>query len=141
MSGRATAEESKRDVQTGSQRPRIVSLTVSWCFIAAGLLVAVAPLPARADNNEDSRHGREDNDRGIRAEIAALQAQLASLQSTVSALEGQVSALQKANTGLQNEINSLQTSNAKLQTQVNSPANKQHHAAEPVGQRQERLGA
>ncbi len=42
MSGRATAEESKRDVQTGSQRPRIVSLTVSWCFIAAGLLVAVA---------------------------------------------------------------------------------------------------
>jgi len=113
ISGRATAEESKRGLQTGkeSQRPRIVSLAVSWCFMATGLLVALAPLPALADNNEDSRHGHEDNDKGIHAEIAALQAQLAALQH-------QVNTLQTANTDQQNEINSLKASNTTLQKQL-----------------------
>jgi uncharacterized protein YlxW (UPF0749 family) len=73
----------------------------------AGLLLAVAPLAARADNDEDSRHRREDNDRGIRAEITALQAQAAFSQSTVSALQDQVNKLQTANADLQNEVNSL----------------------------------
>jgi hypothetical protein len=81
ISGRATAEESNRDLQTGkeSQRPRIVSLTVSWCFMAAGLFVALAPMPARADEKSD---------------IAALQAQITTLQSQVNTQQGQITTLQ-----------------------------------------------
>src|SRR5258708_36767469 len=81
ISGRATAEESNRDLQTGkeSQRPRIVSLTVSWCFMAAGLFVALAPMPARADE---------------KADIAALQAQITTLQGQVSTLQTQLDAVQ-----------------------------------------------
>jgi len=75
ISGRATANEVNRDLQTGkeSQRPRVVSLTVSWCFMAAGLFVALAPMPARADNP-----------------LAILQAQVAALQSQVNAQQGQI---------------------------------------------------
>ena len=122
MSDRATAEESDRDLRTGKERSlgRIACSTFFWSLIGAGLFIVLAPMPGRADNDRDIHPGREDNEKGIRAEIAALEAQVASLQSTVSALEGQVSALQKANTGLQNEINGLQTSNAKLQNEVNS---------------------
>jgi uncharacterized protein YlxW (UPF0749 family) len=122
MSGTATANEVNRDLRTGKERSlgRIARSTFFWSLIGAGLFIVLAPMPGRADNDRDIHPGREDNENGIRAEIAALEAQVASLQSTVSALEGQVSALQKANTGLQNEINSLQTSNAKLQNEVNS---------------------
>jgi len=94
ISDRATAEESNRDLQTEkeSQRPRIVSLTVSWCLMAAGLFVALAPLPARADNP-----------------LAVLQAQVAALQSQVTAQQGQI-------TTLQGQVSTLQTQLAKVQS-------------------------
>jgi len=94
ISDRATAEESNRDLQTEkeSQRPRIVSLTVSWCFMAAGLFVALAPMPARADNP-----------------IAVLQAQVAALQSQVTAQQGQI-------TTLQGQVSTLQTQLTKVQS-------------------------
>jgi hypothetical protein len=113
MSGRATADEINRVLRTGKQRSiwRIASLILPGSWMVAGLLVAVAPLPTRAENDEDSRHGHEDNDRGIRAEIKTLQA-------TVSTLQEQVNKLQTANTRLQNEINSLQTSNTTLHSQL-----------------------
>jgi hypothetical protein len=72
--------------------------------MAAGLFIALVPMPARADNDEDSRHGRENDDRGIRAAIAALQSQVTSLRSTVSGLQGQVKSLQNSNTSLQNQL-------------------------------------
>ena len=89
ISGRATAEESNRDLQ--SQRPRIVSLTVSRCFIVAGLFVALAPMPARAENPD----------------IAALEAQVAALQS--AALQGQVNTQQGQITTLQGQVSTLQS--------------------------------
>jgi hypothetical protein len=97
ISGRATAEESNRDLQTEkeSQRPRIVSLTVSWCFMAAGLFVALAPMPARADNP-----------------IAALQAQVAALQSQVNAQQGQITTLQGQVSTLQTQLAAVQSNKA-----------------------------
>jgi hypothetical protein len=110
ISGRAPAAEKNRHSRTGKNRSfwRIASLIFLGSLTAASFFIAVAPLPARAD--EDSRHGHEDN---IHEEIAALQAQVAALQH-------QVNTLQTANSDQQKEINSLQTSNAKLQNQVNS---------------------
>jgi hypothetical protein len=106
ISGRATADEINGGLRTGKEARfwRIASLTFLGPLTVAGLLVVVAPLAVRADNDEDSRHGREDNDRGIRAEITALQAQVASLQSTVSTLQGQVNSLQTSNTTLQSQL-------------------------------------
>jgi hypothetical protein len=75
--------------------------------MVAGFFFALAPLPARADDDKDTR-----------AEIAGLRAQVESLRAAVSALESQVSTLQAGNTTLQNEINSLQTSNTALQSQL-----------------------
>ena len=113
MSGRGTADEISRSYRTGKRRSlwRIASLAFLGSLTVAGLFIASTPLPVRADDDEDSRHGREDNDKGIRAEITALQA-------TVSALQSQVNTLQTANADLQKEINSLQTSNTKLQSQL-----------------------
>jgi septal ring factor EnvC (AmiA/AmiB activator) len=109
--GRATANETNRGLRTGKGRSlwRIVCSMFLSCLTLAGLLVAVAPLPARADNDKDSRHEREDNDRGIRAEIAALKA-------SVSALESQVSTLQTANADLQKEITTLETQLAAVKS-------------------------
>jgi hypothetical protein len=110
ISGTATAKEIKRGLWTGKGRSlwRIACSIIRGCLIAVGLLVAVAPLPARADNDKDKHPGREDNDKGIRAEITALQA-------TVSALQDQVNTLQTANVDLQNEVTALQNqlANAK----------------------------
>jgi hypothetical protein len=113
MSGRATADEINRGLRPakGSKLWRIACSTFLGSLMVAGLIIALAPLPARADHDEDSRHGDEDNHKGIRAEITALQAQLASLESTVSKL-------QTANADQQNEIKSLQTSNAKSDCSV-----------------------
>jgi hypothetical protein len=104
MSGMATADEINRGLQIRKERSfwRIASSIILGSLTVAGLLVVVAPLAAPADNDEDSRHGREDNDKGIRAEITALQA-------TVSALQNQVNTLQTANADLQKEITTLQT--------------------------------
>ena len=115
--GRVTAEEMDRGLRTGKKRSfwRTASLTFLGTLTVAGFFV---PLSARADHDEDSRHGREDNDKGIRAEIAALKAQVATLQSSVSTLQDQVKTLKTANVSQKNEINSLQTSNTTLQKQL-----------------------
>jgi septal ring factor EnvC (AmiA/AmiB activator) len=112
ISGRGTAEESTRDLQTEktekeSQRPRIVSLSVSWCFMAAGLFVALAPMPARAADP-----------------IKVLEAQVAALQSQVNTQQGQI-------TTLQSQVGTLQTSNTTLQSQVTTLQN-QLTVAQPV---------
>jgi hypothetical protein len=112
ISGRATAEESNRGLQTGreSQRPRIVSLTVSWCFMAAGLFVALAPMPARADAKADIA--------ALQAQVKSLQSQLNTQQGQITTLQGQVGSLQRANTTLQGQVGSLQTANTTLQGQL-----------------------
>jgi uncharacterized protein YlxW (UPF0749 family) len=92
--GRATAAEITCGLRTGKKRSfwRTAGLTFLGTLTVAGFFV---PLPALADHDEDSHHGREDNDKGIRAEVAALQAQVASLQTTVSALQDQVNTLRR----------------------------------------------
>jgi exonuclease VII small subunit len=78
--------------------------------MAVGLLVALlAPLPASADD-----------EKGIPAEIAALQAQAASLEEAVSALQKQVTSLQSGNTALQKQVDSLQSGDTALQKEVTS---------------------
>jgi hypothetical protein len=104
--GRGTADEMNRGLRTGKRLARMGGLVA---FIAAGLLVAVAPLPARADDDKDRHRRHEDNDKGIRAEIAALQAQ-------VTALQDQVNKLQTANTDQQDEIDRLQTQLTAVQS-------------------------
>jgi FtsZ-binding cell division protein ZapB len=114
--GRVTADEMNRGLRTGKERSfwRIASLTFLGSLTVAGLFVAVVPMPVRADDDENSRHGHEDNDRGLRAEITALQAQLASLQSTVSALQDQVNSLQATNTALKSQVAAVQSNHALL---------------------------
>ena len=99
MSGRATADEINRCLRTGKEGSfgRIASLTILRSLIAAGFVVALAPMPAQADEEE----------RGRDKKIEALEAKLESLQATVSALESQIDTLQAGNTTLQNEIKSL----------------------------------
>jgi hypothetical protein len=95
MSDRDTANETNRGLRTGKGR----SL---WRFVGtlavAGLLVAAAPLAAS---------GWEDNDKGILARIAALEAQ-------VEALQDQVSALQASNTALHKQLATIQSNHALL---------------------------
>ena len=104
--GRATADEIKRGLQNDKKRCfwRIASSAILGYLMAVGLLVALlAPLPASADDGK-----------GIPAEIAALQAQLASLQSTVSALQEQLNSLQSSNTTLQKQLATVQSNHALL---------------------------
>jgi len=116
ISGRATADESNRGFRTGKGRRlwRIASLTFLGFLTVAGLFFAVTPLPVRADNDEDSGHGRKDNDKEIRAEITALRAQVSSLQATVSTLQDQVNSLQTSNTTLQTQLAAVQSNHALL---------------------------
>jgi FtsZ-binding cell division protein ZapB len=120
IGGTATANEINRSWRTrkGRSLGRITCSTLFGPLIAAGLFVALAPVPGRADDDRDRYPGHEDRDKGIGGEIAAVQAKIASLLSTLSTLQGEVSALQKANTGLQNEVSSLQTSNTTLRSQL-----------------------
>jgi trimeric autotransporter adhesin len=115
ISGGVIAYRTNRGLRTGNGRRlwRIACSTFLWSLMVAGLFFTLAIVPGRADEDKDRHRGREDNDEGIRAEIAALQAQ-------VAALRDQVNTLQTANTNLQNEINSLQASNTALQTQLAS---------------------
>jgi FtsZ-binding cell division protein ZapB len=110
ISGRATAEETNHGLRIGKGRSfwRIASLTILRSLIAAGFVVALAPLPAQADEEE----------RGRDKKFEALEAKVESLQATVSALESQIDTLQAGNTTLQNEIKSLKTSSATLQSQL-----------------------
>jgi len=111
ISGGVTANEINRGFRIQKERSflQIASLTFLGTLTAISFLVAVPPLPARADHDEDSRRGHEDNDKGIHAEIAALQAQVAALQH-------QVETLQTANADLQNEVTSLQSQLATVQS-------------------------
>ena len=86
MSGGATANEINRSLRTGKEGSfgRIASLTILRSLIAAGFVVALAPMPAQADEEE----------RGRDKKIEALEAKLESLQATVSALESQIDTLQ-----------------------------------------------
>ena len=107
MSGTATANEVNRDLRTGKERSlgRIACSTFFWSLIGAGLFIVLAPMPGRADN-----------DKGIPARIAALMAQVESLQSTVSALQSQVGSLQTSNATLQGQVTALQTQLATVQS-------------------------
>jgi FtsZ-binding cell division protein ZapB len=117
--GRATAHEMNRGLRTRKEKSfwRIASLTFLGSLMVAGFFVVVAPMPAHADNDKDKH---EDNDKGIRAEIAALQAQVSALQTANTAQQNEINSLQTSNTNLQKEVNNLQTSNTNLQNQVNS---------------------
>ena len=99
VSGRTTAGKINRSLRTGKERSfwRTARLTFLGFLTVAGLFVDVAPLPAAADDAEDSRHGCKDNDKEIRAEITDLKAQV---------------------TDLRNQVNSLQTSNTALHKQL-----------------------
>jgi hypothetical protein len=68
MSGTATADAIDRSLRTGkgSKLWRIACSTFLGFLTVAGLFFAVTPLPVRADNDEDSGHGRKDNDKEIR---------------------------------------------------------------------------
>jgi hypothetical protein len=92
MSGTATADEINRGLRAGKQRI-IGRLIILEHLMTLGLLVGLAPLPARADEDKDIGHGHEDNDKGIRAEITALKAQVAALQDQVNTLQGQLAAI------------------------------------------------
>jgi hypothetical protein len=109
ISGRGTADVVNRRLRTGKGRScwRIASLTFLGSLTVAGLFASVAPLPANADDDENSRHGHEDNDKGIRAEIAALKAQVADLQNRVNSL-------QTSNTTLQSQLAAVQSNHALL---------------------------
>ena len=93
ISGTVTADEMNRSLRTGKEVSfwRNACSTVLGFLMAVGLLVALAPMPAHADNDKDKH---EDNDKGIRAEIAALQAQVTALQSQVNSLQTQLAAVQ-----------------------------------------------
>ena len=84
--------------------------------MVTGLSMVLAPLIVRGENDydkdKDSHPGREDNDKGIRAEIAALQGQVTFLQSTVSGLQGQVKSLQNSNKSLQSQLTTIQSNPA-----------------------------
>jgi cell division protein FtsB len=86
VSGRATDKEINCCLRTGKQRSfgRIAILTILRSLIAAGFVVALAPMLAQADEEE----------RGRDKKIEALEAKLESLQATVSALESQIDTLQ-----------------------------------------------
>ena len=96
MSGMGTADEISRNYRIEKQRSfwRIASLTFLGTLTVAAFLAAVAPLPARANDDNDSRHGHEDNDKFILAKIVALEAQVAALQDEVKTLQGQLAAVQ-----------------------------------------------
>jgi hypothetical protein len=99
ISGMETADEISRSCRTGKERSfwRIASLTFLGILTIAAFFAAVAPLPARADNDKDSGHGHEDNDKVILAKIAALEAQVAALQDQVSTLQSQLATVQSNN--------------------------------------------
>jgi FtsZ-binding cell division protein ZapB len=118
IGGRVTAKEINRGLPTRIGKSLWSASLPFFGFLAVGVLIALTPMPGRADEDKDRHPGHEDNDKGIRAGIAALQVQVATLQSNVAALKGEVGTLQKANGALQNEVSSLQSSNTTLQKQL-----------------------
>lgn len=82
----------------------IVSSTFLRFLLVSGLCFVLTPEPGWADKDDNPHPGREDNDKGLRAEIAAVQAQVTSLRSSVSELQSEVKSLQNSNTSLQNQL-------------------------------------
>lgn len=106
ISGRATAEEMKRGLRTGKERSlrSTAGLIVLGSMMAAGLIVALTPVPAMAAAG------------GVPAEIAALQTQVADLRSAVSTLQTNNSALQNQVDTLQGQVTTLKTQLAAVQS-------------------------
>ena len=106
MSATGSADEINRGLRIKKPKNprRIASSTFLRSLLVSGLCIVLTPIPGRADNHDDSHPGRENNDKGIRAEIAALETQVTSLRSTVSELQSQVKSLQNSNTSLQNQL-------------------------------------
>jgi septal ring factor EnvC (AmiA/AmiB activator) len=100
IGGRVTADEIYRGLRTGKERKlwRIACSTFLGSLMVAGLFIFLAPLPGRANDDEDKR---ADNQKNRRAEIEALRVQVESLQATVSALQDQVTTLQSQLTAVQ----------------------------------------
>jgi hypothetical protein len=86
MSGRLAAEQINRGMRPGKSRRvrRIADFISLGPLAAAGLIVTLAPMAARAEEG-----GGE-----VPKAIAALQAKAESLQKIVSALQGQIASLQ-----------------------------------------------
>jgi hypothetical protein len=108
ISGQATAEQLNNDLRTSQRRNlgRTGSMTVPGRLMAAGLIIALTPMTALAEENE----------RGIHREIEVLEAKVAALSQTVSALESQLGGMQTSNTALQGQINALQTELAAVKS-------------------------
>jgi FtsZ-binding cell division protein ZapB len=108
LSGGTTAEEANRGMRIGRWRSLrdIAGSTVLGSLMAAGLLIEFTPKPAWAEENE----------RGIRKEIEALEAKVSSLEQSVSALQSQIGNLETSNTTLQDEVSWLQTQLAAVQS-------------------------
>jgi hypothetical protein len=93
ISCRATAEETNRGLQIGKGRSfgRIASLTILRSLIAAGFVVALAPLHAQADEEE---RGRDKKIEALEAKVESLQATVSALKSQIDTLQGRLSAVQ-----------------------------------------------
>jgi hypothetical protein len=77
--------------------------------MVAALFIVLAPMPGHADDDKDRRG---DNDKEIRAEIAALKAQVADLQS---------------------QINKLQTGDTTTAERNQQPTSQKYDAGDAVG--------
>jgi hypothetical protein len=90
ISGRVTADS----INDGSRAERKSSLwracgLMIFCFVVSvGVLASLTPLPALADDDEEG---------GVRKEIAALKKEVVALQSQVEALQDQLAAVQSNN--------------------------------------------
>ena len=93
ISGRATAEETNHGLRIGKGRSfgRIASLTILRSLLAASFVVALAPLPAQADEEE---RGRDKKFEALEAKVESLQAIVSALESQIDTLQGRLSAVQ-----------------------------------------------
>jgi hypothetical protein len=116
ISGTVTVNEFNLSLRTqkGRSPGRIICSILLRSLMAVALFIVLTPLPVRADNDENSRRGREDDERAIREEFAALRAQVTALQTTVSTLQSQVHSLQTSNTTLQTHLAAIQSNHALL---------------------------
>ena len=106
MSGTANADEFNRVGQIGKRKNlwHLASSTFLRFLLVSAPCFVLTPVPGWADKDDNPHPGREDNDKGLRAEIAAVQAQVTSLRSSVSELQSEVKSLQNSNTSLQNQL-------------------------------------
>jgi hypothetical protein len=106
MSGTANADEINRGGQFGKRKNirHLASSTFLRFLQVSALCFVLTPVPGWADKDDNPHPGREDNDKGLRAEIAAVQAQVTSLRSSISELQSEVKSLQNSNTSLQNQL-------------------------------------